>query len=798
MANSSYSYTFTGKTISQIQTDWWTTAQWTPTITSNWYSSSNSSRARSNFALSSLSNAKKITLKTTIVFTSTASWTACRLFTSSRTNATWYLISTNWDRQIQIWWDVTTLSAIWTTGTFETISEFDLENATYKFSLTWFSDITWTLTSTQISNIRNCTVSEAFSEDNNGALSSISLTIEEAVQQPWIYVWSTNIWNGKIWYGNQGSSSTDSYTISNVPNDNTNQYISIAKSWYVVNSVVFEFTSVWTSNTPNDCYFRISSTNSSVNRYWWWIQYRDDWTTRNRFAVIWRLNNNSDTQFRENFSLISDSWTNTVRLAFDRNGWSYTINWTTTTRTHGTSEKNMVETIMNSSTINAYASRQGWATIAPLNISVTYETEVSSKAVTSVYLWSTKVRPAWVTPWTPWSNTLLYMPLDSNLRDLSSYNRTASITNGTISYDTIWWVNCAYPSSNGRINIPMTDFNNLSYTESIWLYATWNTYWKFIWGNKNSSWSYIDVTFVTNDSNGNKRANYFGGDHFSNTAYTTWAWKLITVTRSWNTVKMYQDGVQFYTYSYSNPYAFASIDLFSRSDYWQQRPWYAADFVVEKVCWTDAEVLNYYNQTKSKYENTTTTYNADLSTFNLMTTYWWGTPTYSNWIIKTTGEWWIAYKDVSWELDVNNAKKIVMECDYYPVWKTWATTARVYLDNWVCNNKGQSQSWYSIGQWILTQTASWYNTGTLVTFCWKSYGSATAWTEITYNTRHHLYAEFDIQNATWLCKVDDVQKGSWTIDSENITNYHNMTYSYINMYIETNNQIKNLSIQVTK
>ena len=206
------------------------------------------------------------------------------------------------------------------------------------------------------------------------------------------------------------------------------------------------------------------------------------------------------------------------------------------------------------------------------------------------------------TGWQPWANTLLYMPLNSDLRDLSSYNRTASITNGTISYSTIWWVNCAYPTSTWRINIPMTDFNNTAYTESIWVYATWNTTWKYIFGNKNSGWSYIDVTFVTNDSNGNKLAHYWNGDHFSNTVYTTWEWKLITVTKSWNTVKMYQNWVQFYTYSYSgSSYTFSSIDLFSRSDYWQQRPWYAADFVVEKVCWTDDEVLNYYNSTKSKY-----------------------------------------------------------------------------------------------------------------------------------------------------------------------------------------------------
>lgn len=244
----------------------------------------------------------------------------------------------------------------------------------------------------------------------------------------------------------------------------------------------------------------------------------------------------------------------------------------------------------------------------------------------------------YIPPREPWSNTLLYMPLDSDLRDLSSYNRTASITNGTISYHTVWGVECAHPTFTGRINIPMTDFNNLAYTESIWVYAIWNTTWKYIFGNKNSSWSYIDVTFVTDNSGGNKRANYFGGDHISNTVYTTWEWKLITVTRSWSTVKMYQNGVQFYTYSYSNAYAFASIDLFSRSDYGQQRPWYAADFIVEKVCWTDDEVLNYYNSTKDKYG---VSYAYEY--------YFRGKTT-----ATVTNDWWSTFSDVrSWSVDSN-------------------------------------------------------------------------------------------------------------------------------------------------
>lgn len=174
-----YSYDFRGKTLSQIISDWWTTAQWSPTITSNGYASTTSGRARSNLTLPSLATAKKITLNANVVFTNSYTYSkTVRLFTSSRTNATWWLITPWMDTQIQIWWDVIWIWAISSTWTFNTTAVFDLQNATYKFSSTWYSDRTGTLTSTQISNIRACTVAEAFAEDTNWAVSSMSLIVE--------------------------------------------------------------------------------------------------------------------------------------------------------------------------------------------------------------------------------------------------------------------------------------------------------------------------------------------------------------------------------------------------------------------------------------------------------------------------------------------------------------------------------------------------------------------------------------------------------------------------------------------
>lgn len=171
-----YSYNFVWKTISQIVSDWWATAQWTPTITSSWYTSTSISRVRSNFTLPSLSTAKKIILATTLVVNTNWYTKAVRLFGDGRTYATWYLV---WytDSSIQIWWDSYSVSAV-SAWTYETKAVIDLENWTATFSLTWRSNSIYTLTATQINNIKSCTVAEVFSDDNRWAVSSVSLEIE--------------------------------------------------------------------------------------------------------------------------------------------------------------------------------------------------------------------------------------------------------------------------------------------------------------------------------------------------------------------------------------------------------------------------------------------------------------------------------------------------------------------------------------------------------------------------------------------------------------------------------------------
>lgn len=159
------------------------------------------------------------------------------------------------------------------------------------------------------------------------------------------------------------------YTLTWVPTGDINTYISIAKSWYKVSSVKFTYTTtVWTSENS---WVRISWNNSNVDRYWIWVTTNNPST--NVIKIDWRLNSWSDNLFK---TYSRNTWTNNVEFTIKR--WTSTLivsgaNTVNETWTQTTTEQNIVGTIMNSSTMNCYASRDAWWTVSDITITVTYE-----------------------------------------------------------------------------------------------------------------------------------------------------------------------------------------------------------------------------------------------------------------------------------------------------------------------------------------------------------------------------------------------------------------------------------------
>lgn len=162
---------------------------------------------------------------------------------------------------------------------------------------------------------------------------------------------------------------TETYTLTWVPDWDVNKYISIAKSWHRVNKVIFKYSNT-TSVTNSNNWVRISWNSNTVNRYWIWYTYTS-WVWQ--VLVNWNINSQSLTNF---YTASKWSWTSNVIFTIERwkttlvSTWATTIN---TSWTQTTAEQNIVETVMNSATINAYASRNNWWTVSDITITVIYE-----------------------------------------------------------------------------------------------------------------------------------------------------------------------------------------------------------------------------------------------------------------------------------------------------------------------------------------------------------------------------------------------------------------------------------------
>ena len=178
-----------------------------------------------------------------------------------------------------------------------------------------------------------------------------------------VYIWTTPVKEVYVWTTKvRPSEITETYTISNVPNNNSNVYVNIAKSWYTVKSVKFKCTASSFSSSSSTVYMMCASNNSNKNRYWPVL-------LQTETTIIGRLNWASNTVFQEKSS--SPNYTFSCELSY--NSWTMTINGTTYNWTPTTAEKNIINTIFSSSTMNVYASREYVSTLSNIEVIVTYK-----------------------------------------------------------------------------------------------------------------------------------------------------------------------------------------------------------------------------------------------------------------------------------------------------------------------------------------------------------------------------------------------------------------------------------------
>ena len=210
--------------------------------------------------------------------------------------------------------------------------------------------------------------------------------------------------------------------------------------------------------------------------------------------------------------------------------------------------------------------------------------------------------------WKPWANTILYLPLESDVVDESGKGRTTSATSVTFTTVggiqsahvwTTWWISVwpswfiDYSLTEGTISC-LVNQSSISWNSVITEFAVSGKCKTSIWGSLSWAWKFL-----------------FGWEReFSApTTHSTWTWYNVIVTFNKTTAIMYVNGISVATKSQTVTNAWGTWSsswgqyvLCSRDwpNAWQSLNWNAREIIFEDKIWTAQEVANYYAQIKGK------------------------------------------------------------------------------------------------------------------------------------------------------------------------------------------------------
>lgn len=220
--------------------------------------------------------------------------------------------------------------------------------------------------------------------------------------------------------------------------------------------------------------------------------------------------------------------------------------------------------------------------------------------------------------WQPWINTVLYMPLDWDVVDYSSYNRSFTVYWNSASvwtpvFDTLAnWKKVA--------NFIATSSNNsnwFAFTDNVTdIPSSWNMTVS-LWMNRSSNWSrYMGIvdyrdnyryTWMTWIHQNNRFLFHGSSQEISTFIPTVWMWYNMICTVDNGTCYIYKDGVQIYSDSYTYNSPSQKVCLWCYYSSWATNyrdeafDWKLWDVIVENKARTAQEIADYYDQTKSLY-----------------------------------------------------------------------------------------------------------------------------------------------------------------------------------------------------
>lgn len=200
--------------------------------------------------------------------------------------------------------------------------------------------------------------------------------------------------------------------------------------------------------------------------------------------------------------------------------------------------------------------------------------------------------------WKPWANTLAYWKLDGDLNDYSGNNLNFSMGYGSASYWTLasWKKYFILDGNNNTATVTNTTaISNSAITISMYL-NTIENYWS----------NYQNIVFDPF-----RIMNWKGKISIYDTnntwpSITLWNWyHVLTIWDNW-TEHLYlnwelQNTTFNYTVETSAPTFIIWNNPWNYTASTRRAKWYVSEIIVENKKWTETEITNYYNLTKSNY-----------------------------------------------------------------------------------------------------------------------------------------------------------------------------------------------------
>ena len=353
--------------------------------------------------------------------------------------------------------------------------------------------------------------------------------------------------------------------------------------------------------------------------------------------------------------------------------------------------------------------------------------------------------------WTPWENTLVYMPLNWDVKDYSWNNNNGTITWEVSLTGTIWDKN--YAEFNGwAIDLTTLPVSwNQTFTHSAWMKinSSWVSHMHHFGRDYNNSRSNI-IIWYSNDHRPLQDI-YVTNIYMWNAIPTSWywTWKHCVYVHDWSSNKMYINWELYWEWSGNINIVTWYNKYIGRIQTNSIQMWYwMSESIIENRAWTKDEIQYYFNSTKADYWQKP--HNLPLSYQEVEYIESSGTQWIDTWIIpKHTTKSQIKFKNLATTWDVIYW---MSSWDDSADYRLFNYNSTCYFDMW-----SSRINWWTLSANVEYELELWnYYVKNMKTWTniisWSTVSSYTWWRAITLNNHSNTYYS---RNVWYYVKIYD-------------------------------------------